>query len=31
VRYCAIAYENKRDEFQAMLEEDKEKIQREKG
>jgi len=30
VRYCVTAYENEKDEFQAMLEEDKEKIQREK-
>jgi hypothetical protein len=28
--YCVIAYENEKDEFRAMLEEDKENIQREK-
>ena len=28
--YCVTTYENKKDEFWAMLEEDKEKIQREK-
>jgi predicted nucleic acid-binding Zn-ribbon protein len=30
VWYCVTTYENERDEFWAMLEEDKEKIQREK-
>jgi hypothetical protein len=30
MRYCVTAYENEKDEFQAMLEEEKEKIQREK-
>jgi hypothetical protein len=29
-RYCATAYENERNEFRVMLEEEKEKIQREK-
>jgi hypothetical protein len=29
-RYCVTAYENEKDEFRAMLKEDKEKIQREK-
>jgi hypothetical protein len=29
-RYCVTAYENEKDEFWVMLEEDKEKIQREK-
>jgi hypothetical protein len=29
-RYCVITYENEKNEFWAMLEEDKENIQREK-